>query len=248
MSENKPTNRLLIDVRCYGEQNDSHSHDYHQLVLPVSGVLELEVEGRGGQVKANQAAVICSQNRHAFAAFEDNQFIVADVPLQCANMLDRLPDFLPLSPSLSSYIHFIATRLQHAPLSEQTQQQILMLLLDLMSEQLQTNLQIDKRVNLARSFLDDHVADKVALGDVAGASHLSVRQLSQLFKQQMGLSPLQYLQQIRMKQAANQLTQSNESIQSVAESVGYNSLAAFSDRFKKHFGHSPKYFRQKDKN
>lgn len=247
MRKIKSTNQLLIDVRCYGEQNDSHSHDYHQLVLPVSGVLDLEIEGRGGQVNKNQAAVICSQNSHAFAAFEDNQFIVADVPLQWANMLDRLPAFLPLSPALTSYIHFIATRLQSAPLTEQTQQQILMLLLDLMSEQLQTDIKIDKRVNLARAFLDAHVSNKVELVDVAGACHLSVRQLSALFKQQMGMSPVQYLQQVRMKHAANLLTQSNDSIQLVAESVGYNNLAAFSDRFKKHFGHAPSYFRQNNK-
>jgi transcriptional regulator GlxA family with amidase domain len=74
-----------------------------------------------------------------------------------------------------------------------------------------------------------------------------VRQLSELFKQQLGMTPLHYLREKRMKQAVNLLTQSDQSIQSIAESVGYQSLAAFSDRFAKHFGHAPSRFRRNDK-
>jgi AraC-like DNA-binding protein len=32
-------------------------------------------------------------------------------------------------------------------------------------------------------------------------------------------------------------------VQQVADRVGYSNLAAFSDRFRKHFGQSPRYFR-----
>ncbi|MBQ0756071.1 MAG: helix-turn-helix transcriptional regulator, partial [Amphritea sp.] len=37
------------------------------------------------------------------------------------------------------------------------------------------------------------------------------------------------------------------SIQQVAETVGYASLAAFSDRFRKHFDRPPSFFRRSGK-
>lgn len=238
---------LLIDVRCYDATACSHTHDHHQLVLPVYGRLELEIDGQGGVVDNDHAAIICGQNRHAFAAPNANRFIVADVPVEWANMLDSLPPFLQLSDSLKSYIAFVAARTEQAPMSPHTRQQILMLMLDLMAEPLQQNIQIDKRVNLAKSFLDDHLAEKVTLSQVSAAAHLSVRQLSNLFKRQLGLSPVQYLRQARMKQAASLLMHSNDTVQRIAESVGYGSLAAFSERFYQHFGKYPSHYRQNNK-
>lgn len=164
------------------------------------------------------------------------------------NIVNNLPPFLKLSAALRSYINFIAVSLEQQTVSSLTQEHILMLLLELMSEQIQSSIQIDKRINLAKAYLDDHISTKVSLLQVASASHLSVRQLSQLFKQQLGLSPQQYLREKRMKKAVNLLTQSDNSIQIIAEEVGYQSLSAFSDRFRQHFGRSPSYFRLIDKN
>lgn len=64
---NKPSqSSILIDVRYYGEESQTHRHDYHQLVLPVSGVLELEIDGLQGKVSSEHAAVITADNRPAF--------------------------------------------------------------------------------------------------------------------------------------------------------------------------------------
>jgi len=241
MSNKEP---LLIDIRCYGVESESHCHDFHQLVLPVSGELLLEVDGVLGNVKDDYAAVITAENKHAFCANDANQFIVANVPLTWQPLINTLPAFIQLSPQLKSYINFINVSLKQASLSSLTQEHILMLLLEMMSDQLQSSRQIDKRVNLAKSFLDDNISQHVTSSQVAFASHLSIRQLSQLFKQQLGLTPLQYLREKRMKHAISLLSQTSLSIQQIAESVGYQNLSAFSDRFHQHFGRTPSYFRQ----
>jgi len=73
------------------------------------------------------------------------------------------------------------------------------------------------------------------------AAHLSERQVSHLFKLQLGFSPLNYLRDQRMKKALTLLTQSKLPITTIAETVGYQNLSAFSDRFNKHFGRSPRF-------
>ncbi|MCJ8318823.1 MAG: AraC family transcriptional regulator [Colwellia sp.] len=234
---------LLIDIECANTESPSHSHDFHQLILPIGGVLELEIDGVLGKIDQDSIAFASATNKHAFCVAEENRFIIANVPTVIAETLADLPAFITLSPSIKSYIHFIATQLKSQPSSQINQEPILMMLLDLITQQLDTSGQIDKRIKLARNFLDAHIASHVTLTQVAMSAHLSVRQLSHLFKQELGLSPLHYLREQRMKKALTLLKQTQLSIQIVAETVGYHSLSAFSDRFRQHFGKSPRHFR-----
>ncbi|OMF38052.1 hypothetical protein BK133_03485 [Paenibacillus sp. FSL H8-0548] len=93
-------------------------------------------------------------------------------------------------------------------------------------------------------FMEDRYADPISLHDLADALHCSERQLQRLFKAKLGLGPMEYLIQIRMKQAQALLLNTNEPLKLIAESVGYGDSYYFSRAFKKHCGVSPLYFRQ----
>jgi hypothetical protein len=110
---------LLLELRSYQQESQQHQHDYHQLVLPARGCLELEVEGRGGVVQAGQLAVIAAGSRHGFAAPGDNAFVVANVPAALAPQLAALPAFLPLDASLLAYVEFLRAELSR-PVREKT--------------------------------------------------------------------------------------------------------------------------------
>ena len=238
---------LLIDIQCNDIESPSHGHDFHQLILPISGDLVLEIEGDQAKVNNDVIAFVSASNKHSFIAEQENRFILANVPLAWRDTLRELPPFLKLTPTVKSYIYFISCQLQDLAVSALNQEQILIMLLDLISKPLINNEKIDKRILLAKTFLDDHVATSVSLEQVAMAAHLSVRQLSTLFKEQLGFTPLNYIREQRMKKAQILLTQSTLPITTIAESVGYQNLSAFSDRFKKHFGRSPRIYRQFDK-
>jgi transcriptional regulator GlxA family with amidase domain len=162
-------------------------------------------------------------------------------------VLRELPTFLTLTPTVKSYIYFISCQMKDSSVSALNQEQILGMLLDLISQPLSISEQIDKRILLAKTFIDDHIATNVSLAQVAMVAHLSIRQLSHLFKEQLGFTPLHYLREQRMKQALTLLTQSNLPVSDIAEAVGYQNLSAFSDRFNKHFGRSPRTYRQLNK-
>lgn len=70
--------------------------------------------------------------------------------------------------------------------------------------------------------------------------------LRKLFKKEVGLSPLEYLTNIRMKKAERLLTQwaAGYTIAEIAEMCGYDNALYFSRVFKKHFQCSPKKFMQ----
>ena len=43
-----PLHSTRFDVRRYGRDVERHSHDHHQIVLPMQGVLDMEIGGAGG--------------------------------------------------------------------------------------------------------------------------------------------------------------------------------------------------------
>ncbi|AZZ93511.1 helix-turn-helix domain-containing protein [Hahella sp. KA22] len=239
---------IALDLRRYSPETQCHSHDYHQLVLPLSGRLELDVAGHGAMVDRRTAAVIEAGRDHAFAGGEDNHFVVADLPVAMEPALGRLPAFIELDPGLRSYVHFIAMELRHGHLGEASRERILGLLLQLLRERYGAALNLDKRLLAARDFLDAHLGDTITLDQVASAANLSRRHLSDLFKNAFGMTPMDYLRDKRMRLALALLENSQLSIQRIALDTGFQNQAAFSDRFRRHFGKSPKHFRPREKN
>ena len=65
------------------------------------------------------------------------------------------------------------------------------------------------------------------------------------FKSYTGMSPSQYLTQIRMEKAKEMLEYSKHRVSEIAERCGYNNSAYFCKVFKSYTGQSPKSFRNK---
>ena len=108
---------LLIDINCNDIESPSHSHDFHQLILPISGDLLLEIEGEQAKVNNDVVAYVSPSNKHAFIAEQENRFILANVPSAWKETLRELPPFLTLTPTVKSYIYFIGCQLQYLAVS-----------------------------------------------------------------------------------------------------------------------------------
>ncbi|MBF0245063.1 MAG: helix-turn-helix transcriptional regulator [Planctomycetes bacterium] len=79
--------------------------------------------------------------------------------------------------------------------------------------------------------------------EMAKASHLSTVQFRRRFKEEMGLSPKQYIDKYKIQKAAGLLLKSRQSIASVAKTFSYRDAFHFSRRFKDVMGCSPKEYR-----
>lgn len=64
--------------------------------------------------------------------------------------------------------------------------------------------------------------------------------LCRIFKAFYGISPLTYLNLLRLENAASKLNNPRTGVAAVAEAAGFNSPAYFSRIFKRHFGMSPR--------
>ena len=242
-------NSCNLTLRSYTGDVANHAHDFHQLVLPITGTLHLHVNHAEGQAQGNQVAIVAAGNDHLFYAPSNNAFLVVDAPVETAVMLEKLPAFVTLDQGLQHYTQFLYQQclLSQTGTYQTSEKQMIQLFLDLLTQRFGLSVQLDRRVLLAKTYLDERFEQTVSIAEVARASHLSTRQLNTLFKREMGQSPQEYLLYTRMERAKQLLMTTSLRVQQVAEKVGYTNLAAFSDRFKQVFGYSPRYFRDKTK-
>lgn len=76
---------------------------------------------------------------------------------------------------------------------------------------------------------------------------ISRPQLYRKIKSLVGLSPVQFIRSIRLKRAAQILSQDNSSVSEVMYNVGFNNLSYFSKVFKEEFGCLPKQYKDQGK-
>jgi len=80
--------------------------------------------------------------------------------------------------------------------------------------------------------------------ELAKLACLSRSSFAERFGNMLGQSPLAYLTEYRLRQAARYLTLGDMNINRVSERVGYNSETAFSQAFKRQYGVSPSQYRK----
>lgn len=94
------------------------------------------------------------------------------------------------------------------------------------------------------SYINDHYADTdIGLNTVAKVANISATHFSSVFSQQTGKTFVEYLTEVRMKQARELLRCTNKISSEIAQSVGYNDPHYFSFLFKKINGQSPRDYR-----
>ena len=76
---------------------------------------------------------------------------------------------------------------------------------------------------------------------------MSVRNFQRIFKEATGMSPNNYLLEMRIQRASKLLTETDTAIYNISEQVGISDWFYFSKAFKKKFGVSPLNYRKQHK-
>ncbi|MDQ8179853.1 helix-turn-helix domain-containing protein [Pelagicoccus sp. SDUM812005] len=88
-----------------------------------------------------------------------------------------------------------------------------------------------------------HSDRPISLSEIARIAGASVRHFSKVFKEETGLTFVDYLTRERVERAKERISQSSDRISDIAFASGFDSIAQFNRAFKKVAGESPSSYR-----
>ncbi|PWW37940.1 MULTISPECIES: AraC family transcriptional regulator [Paenibacillus] len=97
-------------------------------------------------------------------------------------------------------------------------------------------------IELAKQYIEANLSEDLSLEAVGTKVFLSPKYLSKLFKEEMGVTYIDYVTSRRMEQAKVLMENNNMTIDRIASSVGYGTTAYFIKRFKEMYGCTPGHY------
>lgn len=104
-----------------------------------------------------------------------------------------------------------------------------------------------ERIKKMMDYIREHYTEKIRLDQIASSGGVSVRECTRCFRRCVNCSPTDYLTQVRIRRAAELLSQSSLSILDISESCGFSSSSYFSKVFRDAFGSTPNAYRNQKK-
>lgn len=92
-------------------------------------------------------------------------------------------------------------------------------------------------------FLERNAGAALTIGEVCRQMNLNVRSMTRKFQGSLGVSPLVYLQSLRVARAKRLLEQTTSSFEEVVTKCGYEDVSSFRKLFSRQVGMTPREFR-----
>ena len=100
-------------------------------------------------------------------------------------------------------------------------------------------------VRRAMAFLHAHYAETLTRRDIAEHVGLDEDYLTYCFRQELGVTPIAYLNRYRVNLAKTLLKQTNQSVTEIALAVGFSDSGYFSRVFRREVGMAPDAYRRR---
>ena len=100
-----------------------------------------------------------------------------------------------------------------------------------------------ERLEVSRSYITENLKRNLTLDEISVVAGFSKNYFVRLFKEQYGLSPIQFHNNMRIEQAKQLLLFSDLSITEISSEIGFNDIHSFSRTFKQETGTTPTNFR-----
>ena len=94
-------------------------------------------------------------------------------------------------------------------------------------------------IHKAKEYMKEHYTEPITLNDIAAYTNYNPSYLSTIFRRHEGIPPLDYLTNIRIRQARLLLACKDFSISDVALMVGFQNISYFNKIFKRIVGQTP---------
>ncbi len=100
----------------------------------------------------------------------------------------------------------------------------------------------------ALDYIKNHSDAPMRIADIAAACHVSESHFRRIFEENIGMTPVEYLNHIRILRACELIRRTGSSMEEVAVKVGFTTTSTFNRNFKKVTGTSPYQWKHQPEN
>ncbi|WP_205067888.1 AraC family transcriptional regulator [Photobacterium kishitanii] len=235
-----------------------HRHNYHQVVISLSGQSEFDIDGVTNLIHPGLGCLVMANCEHAFVGIGDNELLVINLPLvfddnneikQRITQLCSRSGYFYLDNQSQQLIQLLTTEMKANPTDELLQQACIMTLLCV----LQRHLHIPYRerqsqrlnIDVVDNYIQRNINHKITVAQLAAIVFLAESQFYALFKTQTGNTPQRYILQKRLQLAKQLLSERKLTVAHIAQACGFAGQSSFSQAFRRLYGVPPaRYQRQ----
>ena len=102
-----------------------------------------------------------------------------------------------------------------------------------------------ERIKVMLQFVHDHYSDEVTMGQIAASAAVSESECLRCFRATVDTTPIRYLRQYRIRQAARLLCHTEERISDIASRCGFQDMSYFTKSFREQLGCTPTEYRRR---
>jgi AraC-like DNA-binding protein len=242
------TSRINLAVRSYGIDPGTDRHDFAQLVLPLSGSLDMDIGGRGGSVSPGRAAFVDFGAWHSQTSASPNRSLILDLDAaslgpEIGEKLVRHP-FAALTPAAGKLVDYMGLLMDGSAAPTEAIRLWVPLLLDALV------LDAPRPRSRLAALMASIEAEPglpwttVTMAERAG---LSVSRLHALFRSELDTTPRAWLAEARLHRVSEWLRHSDHSIAELAYRGGYADQSALTRAMRKATGLTPAAYRRQNR-
>ncbi|MFI9030747.1 GlxA family transcriptional regulator [Streptomyces sp. NPDC053560] len=100
-----------------------------------------------------------------------------------------------------------------------------------------------RRIEELRHYISRNLSGPLGLADLAAYAHVSERQLSRIFKADLGMTPAAYIESARVELARNRLESTDDTLERIAGTCGFGTVDTLIRAFRRQLATTPTEYR-----
>lgn len=247
---------------------NKHFHDWIEIIYLTHGDLEIQVNNKTTQVKVNDFVVINPMSIHSTRCMNGNTSILLQIPL---SFLEKfMPDIRDYSffvdldskdPKVQTKLANFRSTLQDLWINYEFQVEgyvfrcyslifeLIYILVHSFSykvdrKERQKNEKNLERIQTIIEYVEAHYQEPISIPEIAGLVGLNEIYFSRFFKNNMGMTFLEYLNMVRLEKIYVDLLNTNIPIKDIQEKHGFYNDKVFRRMFKEVYGCTPREARK----
>lgn len=269
----EPRNDLEVFLSFWVDGGTSkgipHFHDWIEIVYLLTGTLTFYIEDKEYHLKKDQFIVVDPMSIHNSESLQGNTAILLQIPMSFLEQFDAdirkykiEIDYEIQDPIKKEELNRLGYVLQELiAVSEMKKQgyifQCYQLIFELLNivyssfavklpEQEQKKYYKNReRIEEIIAYVEKHYKEQITIKQMAEQVNISEIYFTRFFKKMMGITFIQYLNQVRLQQVQKDLLYTDYSIQYILDKNGFYNYKLFMRIFKERFQCTPKQYRKK---